>query len=424
MNRRANEGFVATAEFDPRQAVWLFWPPTREPITGYNQHKPLSEAVKVLTEKADVDVYINCGMEGLIDECRKTLTEYDVDIEKIHFTQFPDNTWWARDYGPDILVDGKGNMQLASFDFIFYAMAVPGSPTCKLCEGMNAHTALHLGCRDIMLPGIFSEGGDREVNGAGVLITIEDTEVRKRNPGKTRDEIEQVFKDALNLEKVIWLPLGPFEDEHPLEGPLDIVDGRAVYRSSTANGHVDEMCRFVGRNTVLLADVDDEEVERLNSARINKERLDAAYEVLKNSTDAEGNPLNIIRIPSPEPIYIEAGDGEPYHDHFTKRMDDCGGGVPTFFDGTPMPSHEETLLLQPAMSYCNFLICNKVVLAQSYWSEGLPLSIKEKDEEAKRVLESVFPDREIVPINTLALNICGGGIHCMTKDIPVAKWTE
>jgi agmatine deiminase len=74
----------------------------------------------------------------------------------------------------------------------------------------------------------------------------------------------------------------------------------------------------------------------------------------------------------------------------------------------------------PALSYCNFLIANNVVVAQKYYEEGMPEIIREKDENALQVLQTAFPDHRIVQINTLSLNLYGGGIHCHTRNIPAA----
>lgn len=59
-----------------------------------------------------------------------------------------------------------------------------------------------LGIFDVVNSDFVSEGGDREFNGKGILIAIEDTEVRKRNPGKTREEVEAEYKRIYNLEKL------------------------------------------------------------------------------------------------------------------------------------------------------------------------------------------------------------------------------
>ena len=164
--------------------------------------------------------------------------------------------------------------------------------------------ALEIGCRDFLNSTLITEGGDKEFNGNGVLMALRDTEVTKRNPHMSTEEVEEELKRLFNLKKVLWLEKGVFDDELTTSGVLDYVDGEPVYRSSSANGHMDEFARFVGPNTILLTEITEEEAAKLNSHRITKERCDAAYEVLKNATDAEGNPFKIVRMPAPEPFYV------------------------------------------------------------------------------------------------------------------------
>lgn len=61
-----------------------------------------------------------------------------------------------------------------------------------------------------------------------------------------------------------------------------------------------------------------------------------------------------------------------------------------------------------------------IVLGQRYYHEGMDPVIKEKDEQAERVLQECFPDRKVVMIDSFALNLMGGGVHCWTKDVAAA----
>ena len=88
-------------------------------------------------------------------------------------------------------------------------------------------------------------------------------------------------------------------------------------------------------------------------------------------------------------------------------------------DVTPFPDGPINVL--PALSYCNFLIANNVVVAQKYYKEGMSERIREKDEQALQALQIAFPNRRIIQINPLALNLYGGGIHCHTRNIPFAQ---
>lgn len=408
----SNNTFRYAGEFEEQEAVIVGWPRIIQPVKGMFTEGVMVQVVKALIGQVE-KVIVNCGWPGTYDRCRELLTESGVDLKDITITQMPDMMHWARDYGPDIMKNDKGEMRLVHFRFDMYGMGEEDSEMSTLCHKYAPHMAAELGCFDIVSSCLISEGGDKEFNGAGVMMAIEETEVAKRNGSMTRDEVEAEFKRVFDLKKVIWLPKCHWEEEPSTTGVLDYVDGKPVYRSGSANGHIDELARFVDKNTVLLLEVDEEEAKSLESARITKERCDMAYEVLKNETDAEGTPLNIIRIPAPIPEYVvttpEDWTNRPWGRRFAENE------AALLDDGTPMPEGE--IIMQPAMSYINYLVCNRVVIAQCYWREGKPEAIRQRDEEAMAALRKAYPGRTIVPIYSMDLNIRGGGIHCATKNI-------
>ncbi len=124
------------------------------------------------------------------------------------------------------------------------------------------------------------EGGSIDVNGRGTLITTEEcllSEVQQRNPGMTRDDLEQVFADYLGVKKVIWLERGIAGDD--------------------THGHVDDITRFVGPGTVLTACEDD-------PSDPNHEPLRENFRKLKQSSDQSGKPLRVVKLPMPAPVYF------------------------------------------------------------------------------------------------------------------------
>lgn len=404
--------FRYAGEFEEQEAVIVGWPRIIQPVKGMFTEGVMVQVVKALIGQVE-KVIVNCGWPGTYDRCRELLAESGVDLKDITITQMPDMMHWARDYGPDIMKNDKGEMRLVHFRFDMYGMGEEDSEMSTLCHKYAPHMAAELGCFDIVSSCLISEGGDKEFNGAGVMMAIEETEVAKRNGSMTRDEVEAEFKRVFNLKKVIWLPKCHWEEEPSTIGVLDYVDGKPVYRSGSANGHIDELARFVDKNTVLLLEVDEEEAKSLESARITKERCDIAYEVLKNETDAEGTPLNIIRIPAPIPEYVVTTPEDWTNRTWGRRFAENEAAL--LDDGTPMPEGE--IIMQPAMSYINYLVCNRVVIAQCYWREGKPEAIRQRDEEAMAALRKAYPGRTIVPIYSMDLNIRGGGIHCATKNI-------
>ncbi len=70
----------------------------------------------------------------------------------------------------------------------------------------------------------------------GILLTTEEcllSEVQQRNPGVSREQLEQVFADYLGIDQVIWLDRGIAGDD--------------------THGHVDDITRFVAPATIVTA---------------------------------------------------------------------------------------------------------------------------------------------------------------------------
>jgi agmatine deiminase len=62
-------------------------------------------------------------------------------------------------------------------------------------------------------------------------------------------------------------------------------------------------------------------------------------------------------------------------------------------------------------SYVNHYICNGAVIAAQFGDRSA-------DHAARRLLESLYPDREVVMLNVDPLGEVGGGIHCATQQWP------
>ncbi len=407
------QGFRTVGEFEKQESVLMAWSTVEFACKGYNMDNVSLEIVRNLY--GNVKIFICCDNEEVKQRAINKIKMCGLDTDKIEFVIYLTPIPYPRDFGAEVLVnDHTGELLLTNFNFNTYGMHTTDHPISKLLKEFSEFHAELVGVDKIVSTELISEGGDREFNGRGVMMAIEDTEVNKRNPHLSKYEVEDEFKRVFNLNKIIWLPLPTFDDENMYSGKIPGPNGKGdAYRSASANGHVDEMCRFVNENTILLAHISEEEAKKSKLHNLNKDRLDKAYEVLKNEVNIDGKPFQIVKMPVPEPIYLTIRAGDFVYDMWQESKEDLKGKL---FDGSPFPGEEMVVL--PALSYCNFLITNNIVIAQKYYSEGLPLEVKKKDEEALNILKSVFPDRKIVAINTIALNLYGGGIHCNTRNIP------
>jgi len=406
--------FRTVGEFEPQSSVLIGWPLVQYPK---NNRQLNTDAVSVELVKhlcGQVRILIFCYNNDVINRSKHNLLEANIEINEIEFLVYPSEFMYPRDFGAEIMINDSGEKQLVNFDFNLYGL-FSDMPIADKYKKFARFHAEHSGITKTVETKLISEGGDREFNGQGVMLTIEETEVNKRNPLWNKDDIEKEFKNIFNLQKIIWLPQAAFDDEHMFSGPIpDENNNFTAYRSASANGHIDEICRFVNENTILIAHITEEESQKSVLAKLNKDRLDKAYKVLTESANADGKYFNIIKIPVPEPIYLNIEPGDNIHKAFQTGYEVFNGKM---IDGSIFPTGLMKVL--PALSYCNFLICNNKVIAQKYYREGMKVEVKQKDAEALSVLKNIFPGKEVVTIDTIALNIYGGGIHCNTRNIPV-----
>lgn len=144
-------------------------------------------------------------------------------------------------------------------------------------------------------------------------------------------------------------------------------------------------------------------------AFVNHKRIEENCQILSTSKDQDGNPFTIIRMPLPGTIFSTLSPGD-YVYEYIKTVD--------YKDGSTFPSGD-TVKVMTALNYLNFIITDRVAVGQTCWREGMPHELKEKDEKASQVLQSVFPNRKIVMIDAYAVNLGGGELYCISMHQPI-----
>ena len=133
------------------------------------------------------------------------------------------------------------------------------------------------------------------------------------------------------------------------------------------DGHVDNLARFVAPGVVACPIA-------WGKGDPNDEVYDAVTRALSEATDATGAALKVLRLPSPGFIGDE--------------------------NEKPIPA-----------SHMNFLIANGAVIVPTYGNEPAANLVC-------RGLKTVFPDREIIPLPSIAILSGGGSFHCITQQEP------
>jgi agmatine deiminase len=125
----------------------------------------------------------------------------------------------------------------------------------------------------------------------------------------------------------------------------------------------------------------------------------------------DGRPFEIVRFPMPPLMEdtLRAGDG--VFDYFLKLS----------FKRGPRITPDQTVKVLRAASYLNFFVTNGLVLMQEYFRPGLSEELRQQDARARALLGRAFPDRQVIGIHAEAVNLGGGGIHCITQQQPAVR---
>jgi agmatine deiminase len=334
-NPPAALGFSMPAEWEEHEATWLGWPHNMSDWPG----------------KIDT-ILVNSQSDEKL--ARSYLSRAGADLQNVEFVNHPTNRGWTRDSGPIFVKHRKAGArsETAIVHFYFNAWAkyddwqkdrrVPETAAKLLrkrlfnaeCDG-----------KDFVI-----EGGGIEVNGRGTLLTTEecylDPKIQVRNPGLGRKEIDDTLKKYLGVTNVLWLVAGPVGDD--------------------THGHIDDICRFVNANTLVL-------IKETNKKDQNYRPLCKNWERIQEFRLEDGSKPEIVALPMPAPLW---------------------------FDGYRLPA-----------SYANFYISNAAVL--------VPTFNDPKDRVALGILGELFKERPVVGIHAVDLVLGFGTLHCLTQQQPV-----
>src|SRR5688572_9024514 len=260
-------GFHMPAEWRTHAATWLTWPkdPETWPERVSQVEEIYLEMMAALTPHETVNLLVDD--EATEHAVRQRCAFASAGNIRFHHIHTVDS--WIRDYGPNFLIDGRGG---AAFnDWIFNAWGNKYE-TLKHDDCVPLFLEPQLGIRRFV-PGIVLEGGAIDVNGGGCVLTTEQCLLnRNRNPRLSRTEIEDYLKSYIGVSKVLWLGEGIVGDD--------------------TDGHIDDIARFVGPNTIVCALEDDPEDANYELLQDNLARL-------KSMTDTGGRGFEIATLPMP-----------------------------------------------------------------------------------------------------------------------------
>ena len=298
-------GFRMPAEWAPHAATWLAWPHNPEDWPGKFQPIPwvYCEIVRHLSRVEDVHILVDDAAAA--KRATSMLRRAGAALAQVHLHEWPTNRVWTRDSGPIFITRAAGAITRAAS-----AVTLPGgteagyeSVTTAITNWkFNAWAKYDDWQLDDQLPGraaellglplwtpslrladgtehrVVLEGGSIDTNGAGVLLTTEEcllSPIQARNPGVSREQLEQVFHDYLGIDQVLWLNRGTAGDD--------------------THGHIDDITRFVGQNVIVTA-------TEPGAADVNHGPLAENLDRLRSARNLKGEPFEVVELPLPRPV--------------------------------------------------------------------------------------------------------------------------
>ncbi len=344
-------GYRMPAEWEEHEATWIGWPHNKSDWPGKFSIIPwvFGEMVRKLSAGEIVRILVNS--KEYEARARRLLKRVHADLSQVEFFRFPTNRGWTRDFGP-MFVKKEDEVAIAGFRFNAWAKYPDWKKDALIHE--RAAKALSVPVLNPTYNGkaVVMEGGAIDVNGRGTLLTTEecllDQKTQVRNPGVSRNEMENILADNLGATNVIWLGKGIAGDD--------------------THGHVDDLCRFVNANTVVLCSEDNPTDANYKTLHENRERLEGAKL-------EDGSKVNVIPLPMPSALYL---------------------------DDVRLPA-----------SYANFYIANASVL--------MPTFNDPNDRVALGILSELFTDRPVIGIHAVDLVWGLGTLHCLTQQQPAFR---
>jgi agmatine deiminase len=234
--------------------------------------------VRALVDRELVRLVVrDAAMEA---EARAALARAGVDAERaVEIHRIPTNDSWLRDSGPIFLVRGEGagrERLLADFRFNGWGGKYP---PFDLDDAVPRAVGAALGLPRFELDFVL-EGGSIDGNGRGTVLTTESCLLNQnREPGRTRERMEERLAACLGATNVLWLGDGIVGDD--------------------TDGHVDDLARFVDAGTVVAVVEED-------ASDANHAALAANLRRLRAMRDQDGKPLAVVPLPMP-PAHVVAG---------------------------------------------------------------------------------------------------------------------
>ena len=223
----------------------------------------LTELIKEVAEEDTAWVVVDNTSEE--NSVSNTLSNAEVNMDRVVFQVIPTNSVWIRDYGPWWIIEPENSR--AIIDLVY-------NRPRPLDDAYPESAAEYYGINYYGL-GLIEAGGNMLLDGQGSVIVsnvIFDGS-QGFDPNLTQDQLEQYFLDYFGVHKVIVTP----------------------HLINDGTGHIDMFVKLINDTTVIVGEYENQSAGFSG----NYDICNQVANQLANETNGAGRPFNIVRMPMP-----------------------------------------------------------------------------------------------------------------------------
>ena len=274
-----SSGPTMPPEWAPHERTWMSYPPPNDTFgpagsdTLERARTAWTRVAQTIVRHEPVTVVVHPSDE---QEARGRLGD-GIDV-----VTAPVDDAWMRDAGPTFVHSPLGG--LTAVDWVFNGWGAQSWASWEHDSRLGRLVADQVGV-PVSASALVNEGGGFHVDGEGTVLLTDTVQLDPdRNPGATRESVEEEIHAQLGTTRALWLPRGLTRD----------------YDGFGTRGHVDIVAAFAAPGHVLLHSQEDPDHPDHEVTR----RLRT---VLEDAVDATGRTLKVTLVPAPSVLRDEEG---------------------------------------------------------------------------------------------------------------------
>lgn len=253
---------------DVRHArTWMSWPASRS-IWGRDLNGVQDDIALIASTIAAYEPVVMCAADRYAAADARALCGGGVIVTD----EIPTDDLWMRDACAVFRTDGAGGLDAVGLNFNGWGRKQRHADDARVARYVAEYASVPYSTARFV-----GEGGAIETDGDGTVMATESSLVNaNRNPGWSRDDVEEAVLAAYGADTMIWVP--------------------GIKGKDVTDDHIDVTSRFVRPGVVMV------QLPPRDRTDVWAKDAREQFAILSAATDAKGRRLQVITIEGPDKV--------------------------------------------------------------------------------------------------------------------------